>query len=310
MFRQYCSQKRLFVSDASKTTHLLMDGGKLLVPDEELPSFLKAYVKCVNAGDNISLVEKLGPMCIMRFFLDVDSADKIDIAPIIEAGDGATGCSGTVYVCTRENGVHIVYNKCVTCDEALEICNTIKKTVPTKLANCIDTSVYKTGIRMVGSKKYDPRARCYIDRWYVPLGHCKEDTVTLAMIKPSVVRVSTIQGVLANGSNQCKLPEKSHDALQKTMALIHPSYKEVGIMGVSNKCGYMCIRVNSRYCTNMKCEHKSSNVYFVVSPQGKMYQKCFCKCDTVKNRCNGQCKLYKSKQVSVKKELMQFLCEL
>jgi hypothetical protein len=49
------------------------------------------------------------------------------------------------------------------------------------------------------------------------------------------------------------------------------------------------IETDSMYCENIKRNHNSNHVWFIVQ-DGKMRQRCFCQCDTMKGRKNGFCK--------------------
>lgn len=50
----------------------------------------------------------------------------------------------------------------------------------------------------------------------------------------------------------------------------------------------------SSYCLNYRRDHRSNRIYFMVKPEG-VYQKCYCRCDTTKDRLNGKCADYMSK---------------
>lgn len=292
MFKQYCA--RWFTKDVSSTTHLFMDGGKLSVPNDELPHFLTKYVEFLNKGDTIALIEKLGVNCIMRFFLDVDKIEDIDQNTIVESANKIVQSKCNVYYCTRSKGLHIVYNKVVSCEEAISLANVIKETLPPLYAKSIDTSVYKTGLRMIGSRKYDHTTKQFVDRYYAP--YMNESQFTMKMLKPSVVRIKTVENKSEFFCTRCT----PSSLLNTYMAKIHTNYTNVKILKQFRYKEKLCIDVASKFCTNIDKEHNGHNIYFVLDMQTRqLYQKCFCKCNTTVGRKNGLCKNYRSSPVKV-----------
>lgn len=62
--------------------------------------------------------------------------------------------------------------------------------------------------------------------------------------------------------------------------------------------GYYCVRTDSHYCMNLKGEHNSNTIWFLITPQG-VSQRCFCRCDTTERRYFGYCKDFKSKPMKL-----------
>jgi hypothetical protein len=57
----------------------------------------------------------------------------------------------------------------------------------------------------------------------------------------------------------------------------------------------VCVRgIGAGYCMNLRNDHNSNNVYFVITKDG-LRQKCFCRCDTLERRASGKCKDFVSK---------------
>lgn len=52
-------------------------------------------------------------------------------------------------------------------------------------------------------------------------------------------------------------------------------------------------KIDSMYCLNIQREHNSCGIYFQITEQG-MYQRCFCRCETLEGRMDGYCSKYKS----------------
>ena len=54
----------------------------------------------------------------------------------------------------------------------------------------------------------------------------------------------------------------------------------------------------SKYCLNIGRNHNSEHIYFILNKDG-ICQKCFCRCDTMKNRQFGYCKDFKSEVIPI-----------
>ena len=283
MFKQWCLNN-FFTNASEQATHLFMDRGKIHVPLEKYPEFLHKYFDAVKSGEIVCLVEKLGSNCIMRFFLDVDyknATRKDEIAQeIVNTADKITGCMGDIYACQKNCGLHIVYNKVVNCSDAIEIADEIKASLPTETAAYIDTSVYKTGLRMDGSCKYTDSD--YIQRCYLPLNN----DFTFESLKRSIVRIKTIKQQVQ--MTQCKQDSIVESYIGKTFGLNHVSVLNIKQMG-----NYVSCVTNSKYCFNVQRNHKNAKTYFVFDLKKRTcYQKCFCTCE--KQLPFTMCRNYKS----------------
>ena len=75
MFKKWCRDHGFY--NKSNISHVLMDGGILSVPFERLNEFYDIYLKAVNLGEKIFVVEqKTTPF---NFFVDLDYKDEEDI---------------------------------------------------------------------------------------------------------------------------------------------------------------------------------------------------------------------------------------
>jgi hypothetical protein len=59
--------------------------------------------------------------------------------------------------------------------------------------------------------------------------------------------------------------------------------------------GRFMVKTSSKYCENIGREHNSNHIWFSISNVGKIVQKCFCRCDTMKGRKHGFCKDFSGK---------------
>lgn len=71
MLRSWC--KKNGYTNNKKLSHVLMDGGVLSVPYDRLDEFYSVYVRSVNAGERIFVVEQKTEL--FNFFIDVDYQD-------------------------------------------------------------------------------------------------------------------------------------------------------------------------------------------------------------------------------------------
>ena len=297
MFKNYCASKGYFCKDAKLASHLFMDGGKVCVPDADIPTFLAKYITCVNQGEHISLVERLGDTCSMRFFLDVDKISGISCEKIIEVADSIVGSKAEAYMCSQQHGMHLVYNFVTTADVATKTAISIRNALCAPESGSIDTGVYRTGLRMLGSCKYNRKDGVFVARWYMPIGNNPGDSITMDMLKRSVVRLKTN---FVSSQHRTEAKPTNNTLISSLISKIDVAYKNASVIGISEQSGgYLCVRTDSRHCTNIGCEHKSANVYFVLTPKHQLYQKCFCPCMKHIGRKHGYCCAYRSTPVQV-----------
>ena len=301
-FKHYCYVNDFYTKDVSNTTHLFMDGGKLHIPMTNYPNFLNMYLKSINNGEKISLIEKLGKNCIMRFFLDIDHYINID--NILDKAIEVTKCDKfSIFKCCNDVGIHIVFNMSVTNEIASKYCEDIKKIVSKTESSHIDSSVYNTGLRMIGSVKFQNGN--VIDRHYIPLNCNVCDKLSLNDLKSSIVRIKTNYDYLPK---QCiKQTFKNTNVLLPYCGKINKEYLNIEIKDVKQIDDHISISTNSRFCCNINNLHKSCGIYFVINPKNEMYQKCYCPCQTSKNRKFGYCSQFRSKTTNVPKYIIKSL---
>lgn len=156
-----------FVKDTDKyQTHLSFNKGKYNVPDEKRNEFYKKYYEALQKNEELYLIEKVYNS-EFSFFLDIDAPrdnyklKDMDVSLIVNLTndvikemfeEGKELCNHIVS--KREQKYHVNYpNIVVDSGVAKSLCAEIKKKIGSELGSCIDTSVYRTGLRMLGSKK-------------------------------------------------------------------------------------------------------------------------------------------------------------
>lgn len=97
--------------------------------------------------------------------------------------------------------------------------------------------------------------------------------------------------------------------LQTHVRKIFPSeFKSINIIDLhscSNGSYFVC-RTNSQFCMNINNKHKSNTIYLYID-KNNIYQKCFCRCDTLVNRVSGYCKDYRSTPFPLNKVIQKQL---
>jgi hypothetical protein len=94
----------------------------------------------------------------------------------------------------------------------------------------------------------------------------------------------------------CTPKRKTNGAAGETNATVHRTGDD----------RYYLVNINGNYCQNIKGEHKTNGVYFVIGQTG-LRQKCFCRCDTTAGRINGKCSDFKSETVMLPDDVAELL---
>lgn len=197
-------------------THLLLDGGKLSVPDKDLESFHRLYSKCVTC-QNLFVVEV--KQSKFKMFLDIDikpewmpeqySTKAVALQIVKTARRASSAYSGVespyMVVCNRVTsgahrrnddqkekfGMHIVWPNWVVCKaDALMFRSSLlkelyideliadSKDLLKNLDSIVDAAVFKgSGLRMIGSKKINS------DNIYLPCLSFTQGTEDAEVIK-------------------------------------------------------------------------------------------------------------------------------
>jgi len=294
MFRRFCKTHNLFAEHGAECTHLLMDGGRLYVPNVHLVQFYKEYIKCINSGEKIPLIEKLGKNCLMRFFLDVDKTDTV--SDILDASNAILDKVPHVYHSSDGNGYHIVYNVQYTHQQCIDTCSKIQAALASSRRVHIDSSVYSTGLRMIYADKYVKGE--YLDRWYIPLHHSKHDRLSSDMLRHSIVRIKSIDNLPNQTAVLCN---SDLQGIEKFLSKLHKEYDNIKLRGTKMINNVLCIATDSKFCMNVNRDHSSNHIYFVVNQKLELRQKCHSKNLTSSGRIFCFCCEYKSTHVQLPK---------
>lgn len=293
----FASYLKQFSTTESTQTHLSFARGKYYVPDSKHDDFYKHYYHAITNHENVYLIEKIHK-CIFAFFLDIDSDSNytdnklqellISFCTIFE--ELYVDPDTSFIVSKRENKYHVNFpNIIVNTEIALLICSKISNN------SIIDTSVYKTGLRMIGSKKceqeqeayklYDIYKSDYINEmsfkvFMQTIVRRKENT-PLSLLKDEVklTKQPQVKGIKNNkvvdeiqGLFECLKESSEIDFIKKFDFTIERIY------ATQNKAGLFCyyISVGEKYCPFKERCHKrqSSPIYIEIGING-LFIKCY-----------------------------------
>jgi P4 family phage/plasmid primase-like protien len=178
--------KNFSKNTAKKQTHLSFIGGKYNIESDQLENFHKVYFKTLKENrENMYLIEKVSKK--LNYYQDIDIPVNVNdvLEPVKERDPVDTTNDNLVLdiikttqfvmnsnleikgdltpiIAKRNNWrYHIHYpNVALLQKDAIQLTKTVKD-VMGKRGDCLDTTVYKTGLRMIGSKKDDSETVSY-----------------------------------------------------------------------------------------------------------------------------------------------------
>lgn len=246
-------------------THVLMDGGILDVPLDQVDSFYVEYMAVIRKGkQRVYVVEQKTD--VFRFFVDLDYkapealSDTLLLETLQKMCEVVPGRCVVARAPVREvdglqkSGVHIHWpDTLVTRQEALAYRTKILMELDgPEWAEFIDASVYGgSGLRMLWSHK-KPTGDPYVP--WEPGDAVPEldiETLRLFSIRTNEVR-ATVQDT------------GSHDALEAYIQKYIPGQARAHVKRVGQKGLSKWIQTDSHFCENINAEHKSNHVWFSI----------------------------------------------
>lgn len=270
--------------NSGKTTHLLLDGGTLTAGE----SFYDDYIGDILHGERLCVVEKkTAPH--FRFFVDVDFVSdeheldfvnvslviaKIlyDLGPCVLARARPRPVEGG-----QKYGLHIIWPESIVTKQRA---NSLRLKILSELGpdweKIIDASVYAgSGLRMLWSLKNEPDSTPYI-----PWGEIRDGVfIEFEHKSPSVeyLKLFSIRATeIVNSPSQESQYSSSSSELEMYIRTNIPGQASAKIVKISkckNKKDYW-IGTTSKYCDNVKRDHRSNHVWFCLRPSGMIAQKC------------------------------------
>lgn len=283
-------------------THLLLDGGTLTAKE----GFYEAYIRDLLNGEKLCVVEKKTTQ--FRFFIDVDieqdeevDVDFVSMALMIDkivnlgpcvlattkgqldrvgqsSNFGQNNSFGRkTSKGTYKYGLHMIWiESVVNKQKANGIRINLIDALGSDWEKVIDASVYSgSGLRMIWSLKNEEGSIPYVPWGSIRDGVFKE----FGEVFPSVEYLRLFSIRIVN-SETCVQDSSKNTSdftdLEKFIQSNIPGQSRAKVVKISkckNKKDYW-ISTNSRYCHNIKREHKSNHVWFVLKPGGLLAQKC------------------------------------
>jgi P4 family phage/plasmid primase-like protien len=299
-------------------THLSLTGGKYNVPDEEYDEFYKTYFDQLKKETKMHLVEKVKDSKFALFFdldtnANISALKETDIKAIIKIILKVLHCKIQPesnidkygYVLSRRDYKYHInfYNIIVDCTIAQNIIKLIEQEIDDKCNQyngIIDKSVYRTGLRLLGSfkkteeicyKVYDLETEKYIDNLdWDTFSKCivrrKADIKLTDVCKSLGTTTKEVQKTKVENIKN-KILENEIYKLVKTLnttkingelLLKDYNFDILRIYASLNTTGVFCYYLNiaDKHCP-FKCrEHKrsSSPIYLELSTKG-IFIKCY-----------------------------------
>ncbi len=275
-------------------THVLMDGGQLHVPDTDINDFYRTYLLDIARGAKLYVVEQKTE--IFKFFVDIDfkaeraleDEDAIDLCSRIYESVKSGKCfvarapprqlkDGIV-----KSGFHLHWpDLCVTRQEAMALRTRILLDLDgDEWSQIIDSSVYGgSGLRCLWSHK-KPEGDPYTPWISVPDRKPLFTAPSLEALTLFAVRVIGAPAAAPKmrrvvSSPGCIIPCSSR--LEEFIRNNLAGQGGARIKGVrktlKGEGKGLCIETDSRYCENIKGEHKSNHVWFYMKG-GTIKQMC------------------------------------
>lgn len=248
-FGKYVMQ---YMKDTDKNqTHLSFNKGKYNVPDEKLDEFYEKYYQAMLSNTDLYLIEKVhnSHFC---FFMDIDApkdkkvaltdenvqmllATVNDIVIKMFCGDSVKLTENVVS--KRMDKYHVNYpnimvNSVIAKKIYEQLCD-IKNDKLEELVKCIDISVYRTGLRMLGSKKNDSKSKKQTEKQVYRVYNLEKQQYTEIKDTSYEVFKKTLLRKKETDSNLTLLKEE-YSVVSKTSISKSVSTKNIPVKGIDN----------------------------------------------------------------------------
>jgi hypothetical protein len=247
-------------------THVLMDGGILQVPWEQLDEFYTEYIHAVRTGTRLYIVEQKTE--IFKFFVDLDYKSELALSDkeVRELADLMSNVVSKPCVIARapprqvgrfiKSGVHFHWpDVYVTKKEALALRTRILLELPEdpEWAQRIDSSVYGgSGLRMLWSHK---KEKGEDTEPYVPLDH----------VGPPTKEILALFAVRTNKQAETCTIELTCAPLERFIQRHLKGQSRARVRRVIRKGqNRIVVQTDSRYCERIQGEHRSNHVWFGI----------------------------------------------
>lgn len=312
-FNKYVFQ---FTKDTDKQqTHLSFNNGKYFVPDEHYTEFYREYYAAMKLKKKLFLIEKVSNS-VFAFFMDLDTpkngtqlTDALVLNILTNCNTVLKSlfrdeCSTEYIVSKRENKYHVNYpHIIVNANTALLVHTMLSQQLEQPYSKCIDKTVYRTGLRMLGSQKKDQQdvQEKYYRTYDIHTGTFTElqDTSFDTFMKTVVRRIATtiLTPLSPEGQRMLQQPtsattstptsSQSKLAIEIESLLRHlkeqnPALQNFDIhikkvLSKQNRAGMFCyyIETGERMCPFKGREHqRTTNPVYLELNMNKVYIRC------------------------------------
>jgi len=325
-FDNYLSQ---FTENTDKKqTHLSFNKGKYNVPDSKYEEFYKKYfdfLKSKNENEHIYLIEKIHNDKF-AFFIDIDTNKeenkgftdeevlfliKIIIELIYNNFEEDIIKKNNLtdnVVCKSNDKYHIIFNNLIVNDIIAK--NFVNKIITnfnkSFLEKCIDCSVYRTGLRMIGAIKNKENPENYYKIYDIKeKKYIEFENMTFEQFKKTIIRKLEIEQIIEttdiNINKQIKTKDneidkkiqvkgiENYDIVNEIKRLLiflkdtnksleHINIEIARIYAAQNKYGMFCyyVSIEEKYCPFKEREHKRNTnpIYIEIGING-IFIKCY-----------------------------------
>lgn len=317
-FKKYIA--KFACENGQEATHVAFNGGKYHIPDKKLGDFYKKYYETMMSGEKMFIIEQV-KNTKFSYFLDIEAPKNSDL--IIEQRDIQTIIALARTVTENDDFVisrRIVNKKCakyhvnfpdliVKSSDAQLITDQIIQKLEARLIKAIDTSVYRTGLRLYGSQKSETDVQkeresvgddSYQSCYKILDSDFDEIELTYDLFKKMIIKRSEDMTLtkLDIKESDVKVPKAAPKHFSKIDIEIEQLLKEVKmlngdvlshysfegikkIVSTRNKSGIFCHYItfnneNNNYCPFKQREHTriTSPIYLELSQSG-LFIKCY-----------------------------------
>jgi hypothetical protein len=264
-------------TSTQESTHLSLVGGKYNIPYSDMDRFFELYVKTRNRHQPLFLMERVRYPCYL--FVDLDRVSPEQWDRLEETWLDSPDCEISVRHDDADMGVHFVFKNVVVRSVEHAIQEARKR-----FDDAFDESVYRSGLRMLGSSKNHNSSRIYRPiRRGDPLMEKRRLTVS-DMRAHSILIFGQSFDLPSSSPTTTTI---SDPGLYRSASCIfdfgriHPAYACLPVTRIRKQPMDRCwiIQTNERFCTNVNRDHKSNHIYMVVhEPTRTMVQRCYCTC--------------------------------
>ena len=302
-------------TDKGPGTHVLMDGGILQVPFEQLEEFYMECVHAIRTGTKLYVVEQKTD--VFKFFVDLDykGPEALPDEAILELVNVMHSVVQKGRCCIAraaprnvdslvKTGVHIHWpDVYVTRSEALALRTRILLELPDdpEWSQRIDASVYGgSGLRMLWSHK---REKGVDSDPYVPWrdldGNRFDPVPNAATLSLFALRTDKMSNEAVNVEITCAPLERF---IRKNLK----GQERANVRRVMRKGqDKIIVQTDSKYCERIQGDHKSNHVWFGIM-NGRICQLCHDdECNMISAEKNKSKKI--NSKFGTKKEILRFV---